>query len=59
MTRIKHMQSESSRAARKFWELALVFMALGLFVPSTCVIFGDIHESGHALVSPALRKPET
>jgi len=48
------MQPESSRILRNLAELALVFIAVGLFALSSCVIFGDIHESGHALACFAL-----
>ena len=54
LTRIKNMQSESSRILRNLSELSLVFIAVGLFARSSCVIFGDIHESGHALACFAL-----
>jgi hypothetical protein len=43
------MQSESSRILKNLWEFSLVFIAVALFLASIYVIFGDIHESGHAL----------
>src|SRR5271170_6908688 len=49
MTRIKHMQPKSSRILRNLRQSALLFIAMVLFLPSSFVIFGDLHESGHAL----------